>query len=251
MIEALYRLLKNLGYDHPIHAPLTHLPIGLIAGALVFFLVALIFKRKQLVLSARHASILALVFAFPTILFGVFDWIHFYHGILFPAIQYKIFLAGAVVILLGLGIILGGEVKLHSLAMTLISSLCFITAVGLGYFGGNIVFGQGLASGADAGSRIGVSAAPPSSATAGGESEGRSLFASNCQACHSGGGNSLVASLPIRGSKRMASLDAFERFIRAPSLPDGKSGDMPPFGKDALDDGQVGKLYSFVNAEFK
>ncbi|MGA2546437.1 MAG: c-type cytochrome [Rectinemataceae bacterium] len=251
MIEALYRLLKNLGYDHPIHAPLTHMPIGLIAGALVFFLVALIFKRKQLILSARHASILALVFAVPTILFGVFDWIHFYHGVLFPAIKYKMFLAVAVVILLGLGIILGSEIKLRSLAMTLIYAFCFIAAVGLGYFGGNIVFGQGLASAADASSRIGVSAAPSSPAPAGNEGEGRSLFASNCQACHAGGGNSISASLPIKGSKRLANLESFTSFIRAPSMPDGKPGDMPPFGKDTLDDGQVSKLYSFLSTEYK
>ena len=227
------------------------MPIGLIAGALVFFLVALIFKRKQLVLSARHASILALVFAVPTILFGVFDWMHFYHGVFFPAIKYKMFLAGAVVILLGLGIILGSEIKLRSLAMTLIYALCFVAAVGLGYFGGNIVYGQGQAPAVASSSQIGVSAAPPSPAPVGDNAEGRSLFASNCQACHAGGGNSIAASLPIKGSKKLANLESFTGFIRAPSMPDGKPGDMPPFGKDTLDDGQVSKLYSFVSTEFK
>ena len=249
MIEAMYRLLKNLGYDHPIHSPLTHMPIGLIAGALVFFIVALIFKRKQLVLSARHASILALVFAIPTILFGVFDWMHFYHGALVPAIKFKIFLAAAVLILLGLGVILGSEVKLHSLAMTLIYALTFVAAVGLGFFGGNLVYGQ--ASAADIGPQIGVSAAPAASTGGGNGAEGKAIFASNCQACHPGGGNSIVASLPIKGSKKLASLQSFSGFLRAPTMPDGKPGDMPPYGKDTLEDEQVGKLFSFLSTEYK
>ena len=249
MIEAMYRLLKGLGYDHPIHSPLTHMPIGLIAGALVFFLVALVFKRKQLVLSARHASILALVFAAPTILFGVFDWMHFYHGAMVPAIRFKMFLAGGVLVLLGAGIVLGSELKLRSLAMTVIYALTFAAAVGLGYFGGNLVYGQ--ASEAAPGPGIGVSDAPASPPAGGKGSEGRSLFAENCKGCHPGGGNSLVASLPIKGSKKLATLDQFSRFMRDPSMPDGKPGDMPPFGKDTLDDGQMGELYSFLGAEFK
>jgi uncharacterized membrane protein len=65
MIEALYRFLKSVGYEHPIHSPDVHMPIGLITGAFVFFVIAILFKRKQLVLSARHASILALAFAVP------------------------------------------------------------------------------------------------------------------------------------------------------------------------------------------
>jgi len=102
MIEALYRFLKSVGYEHPIHSPIVHMPIGLITGAFVFFVIAILFKRKQLVLSARHASILALAFAFPTILFGVFDWIHFYHAALIPAIKYKMVLASAVLVLLAI-----------------------------------------------------------------------------------------------------------------------------------------------------
>ena len=48
-----------------------------------------------------------------------------------------------------------------------------------------------------------------------------------------------------------ADREGAERFMRDPSMPDGKPGDMPPFGKDTLDDGQMGELYSFLGAEFK
>jgi mono/diheme cytochrome c family protein len=250
MIEALYRFLKSVGYEHPIHSPIVHMPIGLITGAFVFFVVALLFKRKQLVLSARHASILALAFAFPTILFGVFDWIHFYHGALIPAIKYKMVLAGLVLVLLGLGIILGSEVKVRSTAMVLVYSFTFLAAVGLGYFGGNLVYGQGLAVDS---SQLGVSQAGSTApgTQAGKADDGRALFGVNCGACHPGGGNVIVASLPIKGSKRLSDIDAFEKFLRAPAMPDGKEGSMPAFADETLNRSQIKSIYDYVSANFR
>jgi uncharacterized membrane protein len=45
MADALYALLNTLGYSHPVHAIVVHMPIGLAVGALVFALVALIWKQ--------------------------------------------------------------------------------------------------------------------------------------------------------------------------------------------------------------
>jgi uncharacterized membrane protein len=144
MIDALYEFLSRHGFGEPLHSPITHMPIGLSVGALIFFVTAIIFKQKQLVLTARHASILAFIFVFPTILFGVFDWIHFYHATLFVPIIIKMCLASAALILLGTGIILGSEIKLHSISMTLIYALTVVVMVGLGYFGAGIIYGRGL-----------------------------------------------------------------------------------------------------------
>lgn len=144
MIDQLYLFLANLGFNEPLHPPITHMPIGLAVGALTFFIVALIFKYKALVFSARHASILALVFVFPTILFGVFDWMHFYHATLFTPIKIKMALASIVLILLGAGIIVGSEIKLHSITMTIIYAATCIAMIGLGYFGAGIIYGRGL-----------------------------------------------------------------------------------------------------------
>ena len=252
MIEALYRFLKSVGYDHPIHSPIVHMPIGLITGALVFFAIAVLFKRKQLVLSARHASILALAFTFPTILFGVFDWIHFYHGALIPAIKYKMVLAGIVLLLLGLGILLGSELKIRTTAMVLIYACTFIAAVGLGYFGGNLVYGQGVAAES---SQLGVSqpatAVPGTPAASGGAGGGKALFNDNCGSCHPGGANVVVAQLPVRGSKYLADLGAFEKYLRAPTMPGGKEGQMPAFSDDDLSSAQVKAIYSFVSVDYK
>ncbi len=144
MIDDLYRFLANIGFDEPLHPPITHMPIGLVTGALIFFLVAVIFKRKNLILTARHVSILAFIFAFPTIILGVLDWIHFYHAALITPIKIKMVLATAVIIILGAGIILGSEIKIHSMTMTVLLVLAFICAIGLGYFGAGLIYGRGL-----------------------------------------------------------------------------------------------------------
>jgi uncharacterized membrane protein len=144
MIDDLYVLLARIGFKEPLHSPITHMPIGLVVGALIFFLVAIIFKRKNLVLTARHASILAFIFAFPTILLGVMDWIHFYHASLFVPIMIKMTLAGIALTVLGAGIILGSEIKLHTMTMTVLYVIAFIAMIGLGYFGSGIVYGRGL-----------------------------------------------------------------------------------------------------------
>jgi uncharacterized membrane protein len=144
MIDDLYTLLSRLGFNEPFHPPITHMPIGLTAGALIFFLVAMLFRQKQMVFTARHASILAFIFVFPTILLGVFDWIHFYDATLYTPIKIKMGLAGGALLLLGAGIILGSEIKLHSVGMTVIYALAFIAMVGLGYFGAGIIYGRGL-----------------------------------------------------------------------------------------------------------
>jgi uncharacterized membrane protein len=144
MIDDLYILLAKLGFNEPLHSPITHMPIGLVVGALIFFLVAILFKRKNLVLTARHASILAFIFVFPTILLGVFDWVHFYHATLYTPIKIKMGLAGLALCLLSAGIILGSEIKLHTISMTIVYAATFFVMTGLGYFGSGIIYGHGL-----------------------------------------------------------------------------------------------------------
>jgi uncharacterized membrane protein len=144
MIDDLYTMLAKFGFSEPLHSPITHMPIGLVVGALIFFLVAVVFKKKNLVLTARHASILAFIFAFPTILFGVMDWIHFYHATLFTPIKIKMALACIALVVLGAGIILGSEIKLHTMTMTVIYVAAFFVMIGLGYFGSGIIYGRGL-----------------------------------------------------------------------------------------------------------
>lgn len=75
---------------------------------------------------------------------GVMDWIHFYHAALFTPIKIKMALASLSIIVLGAGIILGSEIKLHTMTMTILYAVAFFVMVGLGYFGSGIVYGRGL-----------------------------------------------------------------------------------------------------------
>jgi mono/diheme cytochrome c family protein len=241
MIDLFYRILASLGYRHPVHIMFTHIPIGLIVGAFIFFLVAIIFSRKSLVPTARHASILAFIFVFPTILFGVFDWLHFYNGVLFPAIKVKMGLASAVLVILALGIILGGEVKLRSGLMTVAYALAFLCAVGLGYFGAEVVGGPQQPAAAAAEAPVLTPAAQ----------SGQQVFSDNCQSCHANGGNVIAANLPLKSSRHLGSLASFTSFIRAPKMPDGSAGSMPPFDAATVSDADAAKLYEYITSMVK
>jgi mono/diheme cytochrome c family protein len=250
MVDALYGFLKGLGYGFPLHGPAVYLPAGLVCGAFVFFLIARLFGRPALLASARHASILALAFALPAILLGVFDWMHFHHGVLVAAIKAKIWLSASLLVLLGAGIIVGSEPKPRLAWMGAIYALSLAAVLALGYSGMTLVYGGREAS--EAGGRaIGMSEAPPKSLERGGPEEGEALFESNCAPCHPGGANAIVPSLPVRGSKRLASLEAFSAFLRAPAMPDGKPGQMPPFADDVLTDDQLESLFSYASAGLK
>ena len=183
-------------------------------------------------------------FAFPSIFFGVLDWIHFYHAALIPAIKIKIVLAALLLVLLTLGIILGGKGKQRDGALIAIYTLSFFAVVALGWFGASLIYSRGSAATVSA-------AAPATTAKPAGLDAGKLVYDNSCAACHPGGENSVYPKLPVKGSKRLVSLASFESFVRAPAMPDGKPGDMPPFGTDSLTSAQVKDLYAYASATFK
>jgi mono/diheme cytochrome c family protein len=247
MIDSLYAFIARLGFTDPLHAPLTHVPIGLVIGAFLFFLVAVLFGRKNLVLTARHVSILAFLFVFPTILFGVFDWLHFFKGAFIAPIKYKMILASSVMVLLAAGIIIGSELQVRTAPMMVIYALAVIGVVGLGWFGGKLVYG-GFAPGTEAAAGPAAAAPAGTAPAASPTALGQRVFASNCSACHPGGANAVVAQLPLKTSKKLASEAEFIAFIRAPKMPDGSEGQMPPFPADQLPDRQASALYAYVQS---
>jgi mono/diheme cytochrome c family protein len=242
MIDSLYGMLAKLGFTDPLHAPITHIPIGLVIGAFLFFLVAVLFGKKNLVVTARHVSILAFIFVFPTILFGVFDWLHFFKGALLAPVKYKMILASAVLVLLAVGIIMGSELKVRAAPMMVVYALAVVGVIGLGWFGGRLVYG-GWSPAPEAASAVASGAAQPSSAPA-----GQHLFTANCSACHPNGGNVIVAELPVKKSKKLASAASFTAFIRSPKMPDGSEGQMPSFPADQISDKQAAELYSYIQS---
>jgi mono/diheme cytochrome c family protein len=239
MIDSLYQLLARSGFKDPLHAPLTHFPVALTIGAFLFFLVAVIFSRKSLVLTARHVSIMAFVFAFPTILFGVFDWLHFFKGVMLFEIKVKMILAAAVLIVLAAAIILGGKMRVRTVPMLVLYGLAAVAVIGLGYYGARLVYG-GWAPSPGAGAGGGEAGASVQA--------GQELFAGNCQGCHPNGGNVIDAQLPLKSSKHLASEQSFTAFLRAPTMSDGSQGMMPAFDPGQLRDEQAGQLYAYVMA---
>ncbi|MGO9309782.1 MAG: c-type cytochrome [Spirochaetia bacterium] len=245
MIDGLYALLARLGFTDPLHAPLTHIPIGLVIGAFLFFLVAVLFGKKNLIVTARHVSILAFIFVFPTILFGVFDWLHFFKGALIAPIKYKMILASAVLVLLAIGIVMGSELKVQAAPMMVVYALAVVGVVGLGWFGGKLVYG-GFSPAATAAAA--APAGPAKQAAAPAVLPGQRLFTANCSSCHPNGGNVIVAELPLKKSKKLASAAALTAFIRSPKMPDGSEGQMPSFPTDQISDAQAGELYTYIQS---
>ena len=169
MIDSIYQTVTKFGYTHPLHPTLTHVPIGMVMGGFFFVLVALIFRRKNLAQSARHCFILALIAAVPTAILGIMDWQHFYGGSLLFPIKMKLVLAGILVLLLILAVIFGFFGETFSQIVISLYVLCLFTVIGLGYFGGELVYGT---------------KAPDAGAAEGPTAEGAIIFQQNCSACH-------------------------------------------------------------------
>jgi mono/diheme cytochrome c family protein len=240
LIDFIYDLLKGIGFTEPIHPPITHMPIGLAVGALLFLAMALILKKTKLVLTARHVSIMAFVFAFPTILLGAFDWIHFYHAAFITPIVIKMILAGILLIVLGTGIIIGSELKPNSAAMMVLYSAAFVCVLGLGFFGSGLIYGRGV----NDSSAASTSSTPSTEQVA----AGAQVYTANCQSCHPNGGNSLLANYPVKTSTKLESRDSFIQFIRNPVMKDGAQGDMPAFSEQDIGVKDAEALYGYIKA---
>jgi uncharacterized membrane protein len=218
MIEFFYKFFDKIGYIHPVHPPLTHIPMGLVIGVFVFALVALLFRRSILPSFAyRRIILLALIFAIPTAIFGYTDWQHFYDGVwLFP-IKVKLVLTGVLMVLLIIAYILGRKRESETKGMLAIYTLCLLTVTILGYFGGQLIFeGEGRPENV------------PIRYLA-----GEKLFATNCSECHPHGSD-------ILNAPQLVSFDTFLSFLHNPS------GGMPSFPPDKISDQDAMKLYHYI-----
>ena len=91
--------------------------------------------------TALHCALLALFFIAPTIVAGLLDWQHRYGGLLHPLIVVKMVLAP---ILTGLLVYAALEHRKHAAGkkIFLVYALCLLCAVGLGFAGGELVYGH-------------------------------------------------------------------------------------------------------------
>jgi uncharacterized membrane protein len=229
----LYRALAYIGYSEPLHPPFTHYPIALVTACLFFGLVALLWRRPAFWVTAKHCLVLAWLFIFPTVLFGYMDWQHYYHGVWMGPIIVKIILASFLFVLLSIGLILIYKGQSESLAILVIYAIGFITVVGLGYFGGKIVY-EGIGR---EGPAVGVSLQVKA---------GEGVYEKNCLSCHPNGGNVIMPQAPVIGSPRLADFPRFLAWIRDPRLPEGKQGAMPDFPPSKISDKEARELYQYI-----
>jgi uncharacterized membrane protein len=229
MFNFVYQFLAGLGYTHPIHPTEVHMPIGLVVGAFVFAWIAVLFRRPRLATTARHCVILAAIWVFPTMLFGIMDWQHYSAGAMLFPIKVKLIFAPSLTILLWIAVILGYKKGAESRPVLAIYCACFVIVIILGYFGGQLVYGT-------------KSPPPPENVKVGAE-----VFSANCKGCHPGGGNILKPNLPLRSAPQLAEFKTFVDFIRDPKLPDGSKGPMPAFAPEKISDRQAKELYEYID----
>jgi uncharacterized membrane protein len=228
MLDFIYKSFEAIGYYHPIHPTEVHMPIGLIVGGLGFSLTALLFHRPALAQAARYCFILAFLFMFPTIIFGIMDWQHYYNGLWLHSIKIKIVLSGILLALLSGSVFVNRKGVGRPTLVVPIYLLSFLTVVALGYYGGELVLGG-------RGTNI-----PPKFGQAG------SVFQNNCAMCHPDGRSVTNPQLALRNTPQLANFEAFVSQIRNPRLPNGSPGNMPAMPQEAVSDQQAWELYQYI-----
>ena len=141
-IESVYTLLQQIGYTHPLHPTVTHLVIGLVIAAFIFGVMGWSFRRTTLAQSARHCIALALIALLPAALLGYMDWQHFYGGAMLLPVKMKLWLAFALFVFLVIALGLGRRYPLLSIGTLVVYCCCLAAVIGIGYFGGELVYGK-------------------------------------------------------------------------------------------------------------
>ena len=141
MASSVYGIFQAIGYTHPFHPVLTHLVVGPVVAAFLIAVVAWIARKPALLRTPQHLTVVAFVMWFFTAGMGLLDWQHFYDGRLVPSIVAKMILAGALFLLLLSTMLVNRRLPVESRIPIILYSASTICVGGLGYFGGNLVYG--------------------------------------------------------------------------------------------------------------
>ena len=237
MIEFFYKILSTIGYTHPIHAPTTHIPVGMVIGAFIFAIVSWKFRKEKLARTANHCIALALLALLPTVIVGIMDWQHYYAGAwLFP-IKMKLPLAGLLLILLVFAFSAGYRAETITKQALIIYALCLLNVTALGYFGGELVYGGRVPGKVSDATTLATDADIEAGAT---------LYNQTCSACHPNGGNSIKQNLPLKTAPQLVTFDTFLAYIRSPKVRDGSMTIMPPFPAEKLSGEDAEKIYQYI-----
>jgi len=140
MAEFIFGILQSIGFHHPLHPAITHIPMGMVMGAFFFTSVAFFLKQPALYKTSYHASILAVIGTPFTAFFGYLDWQYMYGGAWSFQIKAKLILALVLFFLLLLAINFGKEGEKKPIPLLIVNGLCLLVAIGLGFMGGELVY---------------------------------------------------------------------------------------------------------------
>ena len=225
MIDFIYELFAKLGYPKPLHPSMTHMPEGLVVAIFILVLIAVLFRRNMLSSSAYlRLLVLTLFFSLIAIISGYMDWQHYYAGAWLTPIKIKLVLSGVLIVLLILCLLHGLRTEGESISRLAMYALCFVTVVGLGYFGGELIWGERPTTPLEASARF---------------RPGKKLFSKHCDACHPGG-------IDIVTSPNLTDFRSFRAVLRSPERA-GVPG-MRPFPSSEISEDQVMLLYEYLIA---
>jgi uncharacterized membrane protein len=221
-IGSFYRILNSFGFPDPVHVTLVHIPMGLVIGAFFFAWLAALTPRKKLAITAYHCITLAFIFLFPVIISGFMDWRNFYLGAWLAPIKMKMVLAVILLLLSGTAVIMGFRGRESSRIILAFYSICLLAVIGLGWFGGRLVYGEKVME------------------ISKNYQVGEKIFMANCNICHANGGNKITPEQPLRNSDDLENFKTFLALIRNPEKL------MPPFTASQISDKEVSALYDYI-----
>ncbi len=141
MVEFIYGLLESIGFAHPLHPAVTHVPMGLVMGAIIFRMGAVLSPMKHLALSGYHCAVVGLLGVPPTAILGWMDWQYRYGGEWEFLIGFKMVLALTLLVILTLIVVLDDPQEPKVDLRSLLYVLALLNAVGLGFSGGELIYG--------------------------------------------------------------------------------------------------------------
>ncbi len=141
MVQTVFEFLNNLGFTHPLHPALTHIPMGMVMGAVTFRLASFLPKLKFLAKTGYHCIVLGLLGIFPTAFAGYLDWQHTFGGEWEFLIILKIILAVVLTIVLVTIAVIDDPENPKFDKKTFFYLLTVLLAIGLGFSGGELQYG--------------------------------------------------------------------------------------------------------------
>ncbi|MBU0971400.1 MAG: hypothetical protein KKC20_12175 [Proteobacteria bacterium] len=141
MTEMIFEFLSKVGFTHPLHPALTHIPMGMVMGAVVFRLASFLPRLKFLAKTGYHCVILGLLGIAPTAFTGYLDWQHRYAGAWEFLIILKMVLASILTVVLVSIAFMDDPENPKLDKKTGFYILIVLLAIGLGFSGGELQYG--------------------------------------------------------------------------------------------------------------